>query len=569
MPIPRRHWTIVAAAIALLAIGGLSWLILRRASAPESATSQQSLVVLPAKVMSDSPGGQLVGDGLVETLSVRLNEVPGIQVVTPSAAVAASDKNADPFGAARSVGANLVVRSSVVRNGERVRIIYSVWNVQTRFQVAGGTVDGTAADLFGMQDQLAQSVADALKLRRRSTKPPTPSGLDTARDQERYLQAIGYLQRYDQQASLDAAIQLLETLSKERPDSPLVQAALARAYLDKLSITRDPSWAEKASAASSRAQSLNPGLPDVDVTLGALRVETGRPADGIAVLQQALSSQPNNFEALLWLARAYGDSGRPAEAESTYRRAIQLQPSYWGGYSKLAGFYFSRGDYPAAAEMFRRVTRLSPDNARALANLGGTYQLMGEFDQALSAYKRSLELEPTNIAYSNLGTTQFFLGHYEDAAEAFESAVKLSPDYYQLWANLGDAYRWAKNLQGKAPAAYEKAISLCRGELRLNSKSAMVHSYMALCLAKTGRLDEAQEHVREALSGGEKNPEILYNAAIVANLNHRPQEALKWLQAASRAGYPAAFIDREPEFASLRNEKMFQEITHRVKRENI
>src|SRR5262249_50884347 len=82
-----------AIALALAIAAGIAWLILQRHRAGPAVARMpdKSLVVLPASVASDSPGGQLVGDGLVETLSVRLNEVSGIQVVTPVAAVAASD----------------------------------------------------------------------------------------------------------------------------------------------------------------------------------------------------------------------------------------------------------------------------------------------------------------------------------------------------------------------------------------------------------------------------------------------------------------------------------------------
>jgi len=400
-------------------------------------------------------------------------------------------------------------------------------------------------------------------------RTPTPSGLETASEQERYVQALGHLQRYDKEASLDAAIQLLETLSHERAESPVVQAALARAYLNKLSITRDQSWADKAAQASARAQKLNADLPEVDVTIGSLRVETGQPREAVPAFREALATQPNNFEALLGLARAYADSGQTTEAEATYKRAISLQPAYWGGYSKLAGFYSDTGKYAAAVEMFRKVTEMSPDNARAFANLGGTYQLLGDFQKALDAYRRSLALEPTNLAYSNLGTTYFFLGQYKEASEAFESAVKLSPNYFQLWANLGDAYRWAPGLAAKASEAYAKAIELCRAELTRNPKDPIVHSYLSLCLAKTGRLQEAKEHSREALLIGGKNPEVLYNAAIVAALNRQTREAVDQVRNAAAAGYPVAFIAHEPEFASLQSEKEFIRITKSVKKETL
>ena len=560
----------VAIALALLIFAGALFLLLRsREKPPAAVEASKSLVVLPVKMLSDAPGGQLVGDGLADMLSARLYQVRGIQVVTPTAALAAADKNKDPFAAARSVGGDLVFNSSLIQSGDRLRIIYSVWNVQTRAQVDGDTVDGSASDIFAVQDKLVDRVAAGLKLPKPSKKTPTPSGLETASEQQRYVEALGRLQRYDQQASLDAAIRLLEALSKERTESAIVQAALARAYLDKLSITRDRSWADKAARASGRAQELNPDLPEVDVTIGALRTEIGQPREAVAAFRRALSIQPNNFEALLGLARANADAGQTSEAEATYKRAIALQPSYWGGYSKLAGFYSSTGNYAASAEMFRRVTELSPDNARAFANLGGAYQLKGDFGRALSAYEKSLSLEPTNAAYSNLGTTQFFLGHYKEATESFEAALRLSPNYYQLWSNLGDAYRWTPGLETKAPDAYKKAIELAREELRSNPHDAIVHSYLALCLAKTGRLDEARVHSREAVLAGATNPEVLYNAAIVAALDKQPKEALGQIRSAAAAGYPAAFILREPEFASLRNEKAFLEITQSVRKQTL
>jgi Flp pilus assembly protein TadD/TolB-like protein len=559
---PSRRNRVVAAVLALLLAGSLVWLILRSRprQAPPGAIGVRSLVVLPANVMGDSPGAQLIGDGLVETMSVRLNEVPGIQVVTPAAAVAASDKNADPFGASRSVGANLVVRSSVVRSGERVRIIYSVWNVQTRAQMAGGTVDGSASDLFGMQDQLAENVAAKLKLPRPARRTPTPTGLETASEQERYIQAIGDLQRYDKPSSVEEAIRLLETLASERPASPLVHAALARAYLYKFNVTRENRWVELAVRSCSRAQQLNPEFPEVEVTLGELRVRTGKSKEAISDFQRALTAQPNNFQALLGLAEASDAAGQTAQAETTYRNAVQLQPSFWAGYSKLAAFYYGHGQYSKAAEMFQRVTELSPDNADAFSNLGAAYGMMGRFEGALGAYQKSLALAPTDVAYSNLGTAHFYLGHYRESAKAFQEAVRRTPGHFLFWANLGDADRWTKGLEAKAPEAYRRAIELAREELRINPRNGQALAYLALCLAKTGSAAEAEELAGRALSVEPKNPEVLYNAAVVASLSGRRGEAVVRLRRAVDAGYPRAMVEHDPELARLREQQEFRSV---------
>ena len=209
--------------------------------------------------------------------------------------------------------------------------------------------------------------------------------------------------------------------------------------------------------------------------------------------------------------------------------------------------------------MFRRVTELVPDNARGYANLGAAEQLRGDFPSALASYRKSLSLAPTYLAYSNIGTLEFYSGHPQAAAEAFEAATRLAPDHFQMWANLGDAYRWTPGFETKAREAYTRAIALCENELRVNAQAGLVHSVMALCLAKTGKLIEAQEHSRSALSIESRNPQCLYHAAVIASIAHQRKESIEWIRQAAANGYSRLYLDRDPEFAELRSDPAFLE----------
>src|SRR5262249_56029722 len=99
---------------------------------------------------------------------------------------------------------------------------------QGRAQVEGERSDGSGCDMFAVQDKLVDRVASGLKLPKPLKTTPTPSGLETAAEQERYLEALGLLQRYDRRDSVEKALAILEPLKKERPNSPLVNAALGR-----------------------------------------------------------------------------------------------------------------------------------------------------------------------------------------------------------------------------------------------------------------------------------------------------------------------------------------------------
>jgi serine/threonine protein kinase/tetratricopeptide (TPR) repeat protein len=558
----RRRRALLFALPALVGLA-LAWALVqsrREQSLPPRPIQGNSLAVLPFRNLSAEPGGQVIGEGLVEIVSARLASLPGLQVVTPTAVVAAADKDPEFSRIAKTLGANLLLHGTIQRQGDRIRITYSILNTLTRQSAAAGTLDGSASDLFLLQDRLAENVSQALKLPRRAPRTPRPAGLEGAGAQERYVQAIGHLQRYDRPSSIDEAARLLEILARENPSSAIVQAALGRAYLARFNLTRDSKWLGPAAAAGERARQLDPGSPEVSSTLGELYLRTGKAADAVAAYRGALAAQPNNFDASLGLARAYDAAGDADRSEETYERAIQLQPAYFGGYSKLAGFYFNRGRWDEAAKAFQKVTELTPDNARAFSNLGACHFALGQFGPALEAFEKSVALDPTNLAYSNIGTAQYYLGRYPASAAAFEKALSLSPTHYVIWGNLGDALRLIPGRQAKAVEAYEKGITLTRAELATNPDDSLAHSYLALCLAKTGKKGEAQVHVRKSLASGANNPEVLFGAAVVANRSGRPAESVGYLERAVQAGFNPAIIRNEPELANLRKRDDFEAV---------
>jgi Flp pilus assembly protein TadD/TolB-like protein len=564
----NRRLAVSLAASALIVAIVIAWLVSRpsrgaREPRAPGAAGPVSLAVLPFRDLSGQANGQILGDGLAETVGARLARSTGLQVVTSSALTSIAEKQSDPFRIAASVGASVIVAGSFQRADNRIRITFAILNAVEKRQIAVDQVTGPASDLFALQDEVADRVAGKLKLPARpGGETPSVSGLKTASQQERYMQALGSLQRYDRSASVDEAIGLLRPLAAEEPGSALVAAALGRAYLFKFNLTRQKSWAEEARSAAARAALLDATLPEVDITLGELRLRTGQAAEAVGSFQRALSMRPNDYEASLGLARAEDAAGNEAAAEAAYRHAIQLQPSYWFGYSKFAGFYFNRGNYPRAVEMFRRVTELAPDSARAFSNLGAAHHQMDRFEEALAAYRRSIAIEPTSGAYSNAGTTEFFLGRYADASRDFEKAVALTPESYDGWANLADAYFWGGQ---KAPAAdaYARAIRLARSDLEVNPRGASARARLAVCLARAGDGSGAKEEIARALALSPRDPRVLYNAAIVTSLAGEDGKAIDWIERAVEAGCGIEQIRQEPQFTSLRKDPRFDRALQR------
>jgi serine/threonine-protein kinase len=545
VPVARPSMlTIVAAVMLLVGIVVIAYMTRDRLSPARAASStpaaKKYLAVMRFKDLSGDPNGQLVVDGFGETLAARLGHYPALQVMRSPAGDAESG---DSRAVARNLGANLVLSGSMMRAGNRIRVTYSVLDANTGHEWRD-LIEGSVSDLFAVQDDVADSVARNLALGTSTVKV----ALDPAVSQRRYLEALGHLRRYDQEESLDNAIRIL----KELGDSPSVQAALARAYLYKFQITREPDLAAAAGRAAESALKGDPQSVDVNVTLGELARRTGRYPESIAAFLRVLSQQPSNAEAVLGLAETYKAAGDMKNAEASYARAIALQPNFWGGYNKLGAFYYTQSRYQDAIPQFQKVVELVPDNQRGYNNLGAMYQRLGRYGEALRVFQQSVQRSPSGQGYSNLGTCYYFLGNYAEAAKALEKAVDLAPHDFLYWRNLGDAYRWIPGQQANARRAYERAVALCDEAIRVNPNEARSHLSRASALAKLGRGREARTAMLRALELEPQYASNAYEAAVIANIDGDENEAVARIEQALRLGYNIDNLLHDPEFANLK-----------------
>jgi Flp pilus assembly protein TadD/TolB-like protein len=560
-PVRRNRRTLAAsvALLLLLAAAAAWWRLRPPAAARAEAPGKRQLAVLPFRNLTGDENARLMGIGFVETVSVRLTGLPGVQVMTPSAVVAAVDAHKEDLGAARALGASVFVTGTFQRQLDRIRITYRVVEVSDQKQIAARTLDGSASDLFSLQDDLADGVARDLRLGSVPHHPSRSPDLDAAQQAD-YLKAVGLLQRYDRHDAVEEALGILRKLAAARSNSALVQAALGRASLAQFALTKDRTWADGAIAAADAARSLDPDLPEVDVIIGQTLSATGRSREAVEAFRRALAVNPEDFEALLGLGSALGKTGDQAASETALRKAIALQPSSFSAYNQLGAFYASFGRYRDAAGMFQQASRLTPDSYWAWSNLGGVLAMGCDFQPAVDAFTRALALRPNDaVAASNLGVTELWMGRYGDAAESLELAAQNNPRDYRIQTNLGDARRASGNASDAA-ANYARSLALAKEQLRVNSRDAQAHSYAATSLAKMGRREEADIQMKQALAADATDPGILVDAAVVATLAARKTEAIGWLRKAVEAGYCRDIIARQEEFKPFRNDSEFRAI---------
>jgi len=140
--------------------------------------------------------------------------------------------------------------------------------------------------------------------------------------------------------------------------------------------------------------------------------------------------------------------------------------------------------------------------------------------------------------------------------------VALTPGRYEGWADLADACHWSGQ-EAKALDACSRAIRLARSELQVNARNPTARARIAVCLARAGDAAGARGEIGQALALTQKDPRVLYDAAIVASLAKKKQESVDWVGRAVEAGCGIEQIRREPQFADLRNDPDFDRALRR------
>jgi len=382
-----------------------------------------------------------------------------------------------------------------------------------------------------------------------------------------YLQARGYLDRYDKPGNLDRSIDLLMKAVGKDPHYAVAFAALSEAKWWKYGTDRDPKWLEEAQELGQRAIELDKQVPAAHTNLAKAYAYTGRYPDAVREYQAALDLDPISVEAHRGLADVYQRSGKPKEAERVYRQAIQLRPGDWLSHTMLGVFYYEQSRYTDAESPFQRVVELTPDNYVAWYNLGALHLALGKYDLAADEFNKSIGLKASPSFGGYLGLAEVYLaqGRYRESAETDEKALALGPNSYAAAGNLAEAYKQVPELAPKAPAMFQRAIENADRALITNPRDALALGCRALYWAKIGNLKQAGEDIRNARAMAPSDARLIYNAALIQEIAHHRALALKGLAEALRAGFSIAEMNREPELAGLRRDPLFDRLTKNQK----
>jgi tetratricopeptide (TPR) repeat protein len=235
----------------------------------------------------------------------------------------------------------------------------------------------------------------------------------------------------------------------------------------------------------------NPSAWMAHNNLAVALISSGRPAEALPHLEQALQLRPVYPQAENNLGDALVRLGRPTEAIPHFENALRLQPRFAEARNNL-GFALAALDRPAEAiAHYEQALQIDPDYALAHRNLGLALAVSGRNAEAIPHFQRVTQLDPRDAqAELSWAVALLLTNRFDEALPHFERAVQLDPGA----ANIRQTY-------GRALASrrrFDDAVAQYRAALELAPSDADSHLALAQLLRRLGRIDEAQAHFAEA-----------------------------------------------------------------------
>ena len=325
------------------------------------------VAVLPFVNMSPEPEQDYFCDGISEEITNSLTRVSGLNVIARTSAFHFKGASIDIREVGQRLGADLVIEGSVRKAGEQLRITAQAIQTESGHHFWSETFRRELKDVFAIQEEIAQSVADLLRLHVPEVEGPVRPSAPDLDAYTRYLRARFLIHQQSPEA-LHAALEQLRRLTETYPDYALAYSGMAAAsgLLAQFGVVSGRDVYPEVKANAERGYALDPESGDTCTVLAAFRAWfEHRWDEADSLFDRALKLQPSHAPAHMFRAMALLCQGNIEAAETGLRRSTELDPLSASDCARMAYLHYVKGDYPSAAEHFRQSVELDRDYPEA------------------------------------------------------------------------------------------------------------------------------------------------------------------------------------------------------------
>jgi eukaryotic-like serine/threonine-protein kinase len=554
---------------------------------------EKSIAVLPFENLSKDEENAFFAGGVQDEILNHLAKIADLKVISRTSVMkykSGAERNLREI--AKTLGVSHVVEGSVQRAGGRVRVSAQLIDARNDAHLWAEHYDRDVADVFAVQTEIAQQIADQLQARLSPAEKAAIAERPTA-DPVAYAfytqaKAIGDVDDWEGwEKSLNRKVELLEKATRRDPSFALAYCVLAKTQCDLFQVTGAESslsrthleLARKAAEAALRVR-LDFGEAHLELAryYYYANLHSGdfdRARDELVIAHGTL---PNNSEAIVIAARIDKRQNRWDASLANFQKASELDPRNWEVAYHRRLTYLETRRYNELEQLFAK------DAASGTVQDPWTQLWLAEvkFDegdpvaaQALLA-QVPLEFSPIQWIWRIRFTAALYLRDY-DAANRVIAATPAKFAYVhrgqppESWAD-GQVAR-ARGDKQKALAVFAAARKRLDATWENKVKDESYFEEVACLDAGLGRKEEA---IREALRAVDLmpiakdsywGPGLVTNLALVYAWTGERDRALEQLEivATIPAGPSYGDLKFNPCWDSLRGDPRFDKIVAAAK----
>ncbi|HWM25618.1 MAG TPA: tetratricopeptide repeat protein [Chthoniobacterales bacterium] len=469
----------------------------------------KSIAVLPFASLSEDKANAYFAEGIQDEILTRLARIRDLKVISRTSTLRYKSAPENLPEIAKQLGVAHILEGSVQKSGDQVRINVQLINAQTDSHLWAETFDRKLTDIFAVESEVAQRVADSLKATltgvEKAALGTRPTENQAAYDA--YLRGLALVASNRETASAftDAA-NFFEEAARLDPKFTLAwaRASVAHSRIYWVGYDRTDDRAERAKKAAEKARALQSELGETFLARGYYEYLVTREYDAAwLAFKEALARLPNNSEALVALSFIERRKGKWPEAVAHQEQAAQRDPQNLPVLSQLGVTYFALKRFADAHALVDRLLALAPENPQVLAGLARLCLAEGNLEGAETAL-RPVSPAPNNDYVFEIQVRLALIARRDDdATRLLEAALAQGPSTLGVFVGK---YRYllgfAKELAGDSAGArsvYEVASQELEQLLQAQPNSQDAAMYLGFVQAALGQKEAALAAAQKAI----------------------------------------------------------------------
>ncbi len=440
---PRRLGLLAALVAGAVLIGALAFhkIVHREPGEPRTsvdvvAVRPRTVAVMPFENLSADPANEYIALGVADSILHRLSSRPELIVIARSSSFALGKSAPDAHTAGRMLGARYLVEGSVQRAGNALRVSAQLIDTTTNNELWSLKIDRTVDDVFAVQDQIAQRVAQNLDV--------------TLHDRSAEYASLG----------TDAYLTFLKgrALEQSRKVGDLEESVREFSRAIELAPSFAPALTDLAFVKVLLATTLGTPNKDKDKLWPEVKSLVDR-----AIAIDPSAGEPYFLRGMYKLSLNADSSG----AEADYRKGFDLAPNYGPGLRAFSEYLFEQERYDEALTVIDRAILVDPLSAENHYRKGEVIRLgLGGSEAAAALYLKALAVNPDFYpAYTRLAQVRFNQGRIAEAVKYGEKSVATEPHVawtrerlIWFYVDVGDLSAARDVLSGFAAGAADIAL---------------------------------------------------------------------------------------------------------------